>query len=78
MFPDDDKVRWIETISDPARGNWEDDVIERLDMERAILGLPTMQRIAVQKWMRDERLTASERMNLTRAKKRLRETLQSA
>lgn len=51
--------------------DFSDEANLRVDIQRLVLQLPTMQRIAVQKWMRDERLTAAERMSLTRAKRNL-------
>lgn len=48
----------------------------RMDLQEAILQLPTMQRIAVQKWMRDESLTGSESNALYHAKRNLRKCLE--
>lgn len=49
----------------------------KIDLHRAIVQLPTMQRIAVLKWMRDEKMSAAERMAFTRAKRNLEKVLQN-
>lgn len=44
----------------------------KMDLHSAIVQLPTMQRIAVFKWMRDEKLTSAEHNAFYHAKKNLR------
>ncbi len=43
----------------------------RIDLEKAIHRLPSWQRVATHKWIRDEVLTASERKAFSEAKKLL-------
>ena len=43
----------------------------KMDLHRAIVQLPTMQRIAVMKWMRDEKLTSAEHNAFYHAKRNL-------
>ena len=47
----------------------------KIDLHRAIVALPTMQRIAVLKWLRDEKLTNAEHNALYHAKESLRKCL---
>lgn len=68
---------WIDAWSEIYESDgFEDEVIARLDMERLILALPTKQRIAVQKWMRDEPLTNAEANAFYHAKQSLRNALE--
>lgn len=61
--------------ADPAWDDWEDRTLGRIELERVILRLPTQQRIAVQKWLRDEALTNAESNALYHAKRNLRNAL---
>ena len=47
----------------------------KLDLHKAIIALPTRQRIAVFKWLRDEKLTTAEHNALYHGKKNLRKWL---
>lgn len=47
----------------------------KMDLHLAIVQLPTMQRIAVLKWMRDEKLTHNEQDAFYNAKRNLRKWL---
>ena len=68
---------WFDSWTEDRTNGFEDDAVIRMDLHRLIVALPTQQRIAVQKWMRDESLTAAERMSLTRAKRSLAQALQN-
>lgn len=75
--PYERRETWFDSWTESPTDGFEDASVLRMDLHKLIIALPTQQRIAVQKWMRDEKLTAAERMSLTRAKRTLGRALQN-
>lgn len=62
-------------IGESSDDGFSDNVDRKLDLQKEILRLPTMQRIAVLKRLRGERLTGAENDALYRAKESLKKWL---
>ena len=75
--PYERKGIWVDASTElwDQEDGFEKHVDIKIDLHRAILRLPSMQRIAVLKRLRDEKLTHAEEEALSQAKRGLRKWL---